>query len=112
MSGNLHNDSDNFIFQVDIPMSVLYKCASSMDSCDVSSLDKKWEFLQNVDLVSDDGAFILGVNGVLTETELEIALKVGNLPAGLKKLFGCPHCPPLILKSGGKVFTVQKLRLL
>ena len=60
-------------------MSVLYKCASSMDSCDVSLLDKKWAFLQSLDLVSDDGAFILGVNGVLTETELEMALKVVNL---------------------------------
>ena len=67
------------MFQVDIPMSVLYKCASSMDSCDVNLLDKKWAFLQNLDLVSDDGTFILGVNGVLTEAELEMTLKVGNL---------------------------------
>ena len=63
--------------QVDIPMSVLYKCASCMDGCNEELLDKKWQFLKAKDILSDDGAFILGVEGVLTETELELALKVG-----------------------------------
>ncbi len=59
-------------------MSVLHKCAASSttNEKDVRFLEEKWQFLQDLDLVSDDGAFILGVKGVLTETELEMALKV------------------------------------
>ncbi|XP_072037649.1 N-lysine methyltransferase setd6-like [Amphiura filiformis] len=76
MYGFAESYPENIYDTVDIPMSVLHKCASSVDGCDANLLEQKWKFLQGLDLVSDDGAFILGVNGVLTETEMEMALKV------------------------------------
>ncbi|XP_074640987.1 N-lysine methyltransferase setd6-like [Tubulanus polymorphus] len=64
-----HNDT------VDIPMKLVYEIAKQ-DSEDMDLLDEKWEFLQGLELIPDDGGFVFGTDGVLTEEELYHTLKV------------------------------------
>ncbi|XP_064620869.1 N-lysine methyltransferase SETD6-like isoform X2 [Lineus longissimus] len=78
MYGFAEQYPDNHFDTVDIPMKLIYEVAKQ-ETEDVDLLDEKWEFLQGMDLIPDDGVFVIGADGVLTEEELYHTLKVLNL---------------------------------
>lgn len=39
-------------------------------------LDTRWRFLEQLDVVSDEGNFVIGEDGILTPEELHTTLKV------------------------------------
>ena len=65
--------------QVDIPNHAILDQARALQT-DEDLLDDQWEFLEEVGVVTDEGSFVVGVDGVLTEEELHTTLKVNRDP--------------------------------
>ncbi|XP_028665376.2 N-lysine methyltransferase setd6 [Erpetoichthys calabaricus] len=63
---------------VDVLMTTIYKAALQAANSDTerSILRDKWDLLCHLDIASNDGAFVFGCSGSLTEEELYTTLKV------------------------------------
>ncbi|XP_013416662.1 N-lysine methyltransferase setd6 [Lingula anatina] len=62
---------------VDLPLQILYDVAKQgKDEEDLQLLTEKWQVLQDMSVVVDDAAIILGTSGILTEEEAYQTLKV------------------------------------
>merc|ERR1711971_186279 len=62
---------------VDMPMSYVLQAAQAVQSSDEQSqLLEKWTFLSNIEVIDEEGNFILGSEGVLTDEEMYETIKV------------------------------------
>ncbi|XP_041347879.1 N-lysine methyltransferase setd6-like [Gigantopelta aegis] len=75
MYGFAEEHPNNHYETVDIPMKMVFEAAKSLHFNTDSLLEEKWQFLQAMDLSSDD-VFVVGVDGILTEDEMYNTLKV------------------------------------
>lgn len=68
---------DNIFDTVDIPMKFfLNHIRETMTSDPIVDLNARWRFLEQLDVVSDEGNFVIGEDGILTPEELYTTLKV------------------------------------
>ncbi|KAJ6666193.1 hypothetical protein lerEdw1_001098 [Lerista edwardsae] len=67
----------------DIQMLTLYKAAlqAAKTEAERQLVSEQWDFLCQLEMVGEEGAFVIGWEKVLTEEELVMALKVLNLSA-------------------------------
>lgn len=77
MYGFAESYPENVFDTVDIPMKFfLNHIRESMKTDTDVDLDTRWRFLEQLDVVSDEGNFVIGEDGILTPEELHTTLKV------------------------------------
>ncbi|XP_066281502.1 N-lysine methyltransferase SETD6-like isoform X2 [Branchiostoma lanceolatum] len=68
---------ENIYDTVDIPMQVLFDEAKlAAGPADVQLVEEKWLFLEDQGVVSENGSFIAGMEGILTDEEVYESFKV------------------------------------
>ncbi|XP_072164344.1 N-lysine methyltransferase setd6-like [Diadema setosum] len=76
MYGFAEEHAENCYDTVDIPCRFLYEEVRRLHPDDKETLEEKWTYLTEGDILRPDGSFIVGVSGILTDEELYTALKV------------------------------------
>nr|XP_054768302.1 N-lysine methyltransferase setd6-like [Lytechinus pictus] len=95
MYGFAEQYPENVYDTVDIPHRYLLEEAQSHEAFS-ATLDKRWEFLKGVEAVSDDGAFVVSVDGVLTDEEIFLALTILTLDQDTFDNLGPDDCPSAV----------------
>ncbi|XP_787519.5 N-lysine methyltransferase setd6 [Strongylocentrotus purpuratus] len=92
MYGFAEEYPENIYDTVDIPHRYLLEEARTHEAFS-ATMDERWKFLKELEAVSDDGGFVIGMDGVLAEDEVFMALKVITLDKETYDNLGPDDCP-------------------
>ncbi|XP_067327036.1 N-lysine methyltransferase SETD6 [Anolis sagrei] len=95
----------------DIPMLTLLQAALEGAKTDQERqlTLEQWDYLCGLEMVGEEGAFVVGWEGVLTEEELYVSLKVLTMPAAEFKALKEPGAAEPSARAGGQLLSKAAL---